>query len=89
MMAKNRSVLFIKYHSGDQINETEMGGACSTYGVQHGAYRVLVERPEGGRQLGRPRRRGEDNIKMDLKEVGWGTWTGSFLFKIGTSGGLL
>jgi hypothetical protein len=32
-------------------------------------YRVLVERPEGKRSLGRPRRRWEDNIKMDLKEI--------------------
>jgi hypothetical protein len=37
-----------------------------------GAYRVLVGRPEGRRPLGRPRRRWEDNIKMDLQEVGWG-----------------
>jgi hypothetical protein len=35
-----------------------------------GAYRVLVGRPEGRRPLGRPRRRWEDNIKMDLQEVG-------------------
>ena len=32
--------------------------------------RVFVEKPEGGRPLGRPRRRWEDNIKMDLQEVG-------------------
>jgi hypothetical protein len=35
-----------------------------------GVHRVLVWRPEGKRPLGRPRRRWEDNIKMDLKEVG-------------------
>ena len=35
-------------------------------------YRVLVGKPEGKRPLGRPRRRWEDNIKMDLKEVGCG-----------------
>ena len=34
------------------------------------AYRVLVLKPEGKRSLGRPRRRREDNIKMDLREVG-------------------
>jgi hypothetical protein len=34
-------------------------------------YRVLVGKPEGKRPLGRPRRRCEDNIKMDLQEVGW------------------
>ena len=35
-----------------------------------GVHRVLVEKPEGKRPLGRPRRRWDDNIKMDLKEVG-------------------
>jgi hypothetical protein len=39
-------------------------------------YRVLVRNPVGGRPLGRPRRRWEDNVKMDLREVGWGAWTG-------------
>jgi len=37
-----------------------------------GVYRVLVGKPEGRRPLGRPRRRWEDNIKMDLREVGCG-----------------
>jgi hypothetical protein len=41
-------------------------------GEGRGAYRVLVGRPEGRRPLERPRRRWEDNIKMDLQEVGWG-----------------
>jgi hypothetical protein len=41
-------------------------------GEGRGAYRILVGRPEGRRPLGRPRRRWEDNIKMDLQEVGWG-----------------
>jgi len=39
---------------------------------RRGVYRVLVGKPEGKRQLGRPRRRWEDNIKMDLQEVGCG-----------------
>ena len=37
-----------------------------------GVHRVLVGKPEGKRPLGRPRRRWEDNIKMDLQEVGCG-----------------
>jgi hypothetical protein len=37
-----------------------------------GAYRVLVRKPEGNRQLEGPRHRWEDNIKMDLQAVGWG-----------------
>ena len=49
-----------------------MGGACSAYGERLGVYRVLVGNPEGKRSLGRPRHRWEDNIKMDLHEVGCG-----------------
>ena len=41
-------------------------------GEGRGVNRVLVGKPEGKRPLGRPRRRWEDNIKMDLKEVGGG-----------------
>jgi len=48
-----------------------MGGACSTYGEKRGVYRVLVEKPEGKRPLGRPRCRWEDNIKIDLQEMGF------------------
>jgi hypothetical protein len=40
--------------------------------VRNGVYRVLVGKPESKRPLGRPRRRWEDNIKMDLQEVGCG-----------------
>jgi hypothetical protein len=43
-----------------------------------GVYRVLVREPEGKKPLGRPRRRWEDNIRMDLQEVGCGSvdWIG-------------
>jgi hypothetical protein len=41
-----------------------------------GAYRILVGIPEGMRLLRTPRRRLEDNIKMDVQEVGWGAWSG-------------
>jgi len=41
-------------------------------GDRGGVYRVLVGKPEGKRPLGRPRRRWEDNIKMDLQEVVFG-----------------
>ena len=53
-----------------------MGGACSAYGENRGVHRVLVGKPQGKRPLGRPRRRCEDNIKMDLQEVreGRGDW---------------
>jgi hypothetical protein len=49
-----------------------MGGACRTNGEKRTAYRILVVKPEGKRPLGRPRRRWEDNIRMNLRGIGWG-----------------
>jgi hypothetical protein len=43
-------------------------------GERRGAYRALVGKPEGRRPLERLRRRWEDNIKMDLREIGWEGW---------------
>jgi hypothetical protein len=51
---------------------TRWVGHVACMGERRGAYRILVGRPEGRRPLGRARRRLEDNIKMDLREVGWG-----------------
>jgi len=45
-------------------------GHVARMGVDRGVQRVLVGKPEGKRPLGRPRRRWEDNIKMDVQEVG-------------------
>ena len=47
-------------------------GRVAHMGERTGVYRVLVGKPEGNRPLGRPRRRWEGNIKMDLQEVGCG-----------------
>jgi len=46
-----------------------MGGACSFYGEREGVYCVLVGKPEGKGPLGRPRRRWEYNIEMDLQQL--------------------
>jgi hypothetical protein len=48
-----------------------VGRAGSTNGEKRNAYRTLVGKPEGKRPLGRPRRGLVDNIKMDLREIGW------------------
>jgi len=47
-------------------------GLVARMGEGRGVYRVLVVKPEGNRPLGRPRCRWEDNIKMDLQEMGCG-----------------
>jgi hypothetical protein len=54
-----------------------------------GVYRVLVGKPEGKRPLGRPSCIWEDNIKMNLQEVGCGVWTGLSLVRIETGCGLM
>jgi hypothetical protein len=58
-------------------------------GEGRGVYRVLVGKPEGKRPLGRPRRRWEDKIRMDLKKWDGVVRTGLGWLRIGTGGGLL
>jgi hypothetical protein len=60
-----------KHNYNDQGKEDEMGRACSTNGETRDAYRILMGEPEGKRPLGRPRRRWVDDIKMDIREIGW------------------
>jgi hypothetical protein len=48
-----------------------MSGACSTHGEVSNAYKILVGEPEGKRSLERSRHRWEDNIRVDLKKIGW------------------
>jgi hypothetical protein len=73
------------------VFKNEMGRVCSTNGEKRNAYRILVGMPEGKRPLGKPRRRWMNNIKMDLREIGWDGmgWIGSIWLRIGTRGGLL
>ena len=63
-------------------------GHVARMGEGRGVHRVLVGKPEGKRTLGRPRHSWEDNIKMDLREVG-GVETGWSWPRIGTDGGHL
>jgi hypothetical protein len=58
-------------------------------GERRGLFQVLVRKPEGKRPLGRDRPRWEDNIKVDLKEVGCGGMDWITLAQIGRGGGLL
>jgi hypothetical protein len=47
-------------------------GHVAHVGEDTQVFKVLVGKPEGKRPLGRPRRRWEDGIRMDLREIGWG-----------------
>jgi hypothetical protein len=58
-------------------------------GVNRNTCRVLVVKLEGKRPLGRSRHRWEDNIKMELKEIGWGGMDGFIWLMIGNNGGPL
>jgi hypothetical protein len=59
-------------------------------GEERKVYKVLVGKPEGKRPLGRPRRRWEDGVRMDLREIVLGgVWIGFGWLRTGTGGGLL
>jgi hypothetical protein len=55
-----------------KLRRMRWAGHVTRMGEKSGAYRILMGRPEGRRQFGRPRRTWQDNIKMDLQAVGWG-----------------
>jgi hypothetical protein len=55
-----------------KLRITRWAGYLARMGARRGAYRVMGGKPQGRRPLDRPRRRWEDNIKMDFPEVRWG-----------------
>jgi uncharacterized short protein YbdD (DUF466 family) len=62
--------VFTLYYLGNQSERNKMGETCGKSGDMRCAYRVLVGRPEGSKYLERSRRKWEDNIQMDFREVG-------------------
>ena len=64
-------------------------GHIARMGERRVIYGDLVGKPKRQRPFGRPRRRWENTIKMDVQEVGCGVWTGSVWLRIGTGGGHL
>jgi hypothetical protein len=68
-----------------------LAGHVARIGENRNTYKILVGKPESKRPLGRPRRRWMNNIKMDLRKMGWDCmdWIGLVWLRIGTSGGLL
>ena len=63
-----------------------MAGHVACMEEEGGVYRDLLGKPVRKRPLGRPRRRWEDNIKIDLQEMVCGVWTGSSWLRIGIGG---
>jgi hypothetical protein len=74
-----------------QIKSRQMrwAGHVARMGEERSLCKVLVGKSEGKRPLGRPRRKWEDWIRMDLRETGWGVWTGFDWLRIGIGGRLL
>jgi hypothetical protein len=66
-----------------------MGNARSTKGETRSAYRILVEKPEGRRPQGRPRRGGWTILKWIIERYDGMVWTGSIWLRVETGGGLL
>jgi hypothetical protein len=64
-------------------------GHMARMGEERKLYKVLMGKLKGKRPLGRPRRRWEDGIRMDLREIGLGVWIGFDWLRMGTGGGLL
>ena len=60
---------------GDKVEKNEIGGSVARM-RETGVSRFLVGKPEGKKPIGRPRRRWEDNIKVDIQEVGCGSMDG-------------
>jgi hypothetical protein len=54
-----------------KLRKIRWAGHITRMGARSNAFRILVGKPEGKRPLGRSRRRWEDNIKMDIREIGW------------------
>jgi hypothetical protein len=64
-------------------------GQIARMGEKRNAYGILVGKPKGKRPLERPQRMRADNIKMDLREIGWDDMFGLIWLRIETSGGRL
>jgi hypothetical protein len=70
----------------DKSRRMRWASHVARMGEERNVYRVLVEKPEGKKPLGRPRRRWEGRIRMELA---WGVWIGLDCLRTGTGGGLL
>jgi hypothetical protein len=72
LKAQNKIYRHNKYMSINfKSRRMRLAGHVARLGAKRNAYRILMGKPEGRRPLGRPRRRWVDNIKIDLREIGW------------------
>jgi hypothetical protein len=72
-----------------KLRKMRWAGHVARNGERRGAYRSLMEKLKRKRALGRPRRKWEYNIKINLREVGKEAHTGFIWLRLGTGGGLL
>jgi hypothetical protein len=63
---------FYSWPSIIRMIKSRMGRVCSTHGAKRDAWEIMVGKPEGKRSLRRHKRRWKNNIKTDLKLIGWG-----------------
>jgi hypothetical protein len=66
-----------------------LAGHVALVGAERKVYKVLVGKPKGKRPLRRPRRRGENGIRMGVREIRWGVWIGFTWIRIETDFELL
>jgi hypothetical protein len=70
------------------MKENEVGGACGTHGRGENSIQGFGGKAQRKEPLRRPRHRWEDGIEMDLREIGWGVWSGFTWLGIGIGSGL-
>jgi hypothetical protein len=72
-----------------KLRRMRWAGHVARMGEEREVYKALMRKREGRRLFGRPRSSWENGIRMDLREIGWGVWSGFSWLRIGSGGGLL
>jgi hypothetical protein len=85
----NEELVSFARYSENKSKRMTWGRHVASVGEERNAHRILVGKPEGKRPLGRPGSSWKDNIKMGLREIGWGGMNWIDLVQDRTGGGLL